>query len=365
MVHLSFSRLLLLLALGGAASLGSAGCSEPRERVVLYVSVDEHVAREVIAAFERRTGVDVQLVTDTEAKKTTGLAERLRAEADHPQADVFWSSEIFQTIELAEAGIFAEHLSEATVEWPNRWRDPQRRWFAFAGRARVIVYAPDRVAPDELPETWMDLTDAQWKGRLVMADPRFGTTGGHLAAMKVYWDRQFRRPDVYYEAFLMGLAENGIRLLPSGNAGVVRAVADGEADLGLTDTDDVWAAQAQNRRVQLIYPRHDAEPEQRGGGTLIIPNTVARVRGGSNPQAAARLIDFLLSEEVEVMLAESPSRNIPLRPALAERFLQQAVPDPLEIDYQRAANERVRAIEMAMEWLDPRRAGSPGSGDAG
>ena len=75
-----------------------------------------------------------------------------------------------------------------------------------------------------------------------MADPRFGTTGGHLAAMKAYWTSIMGA--AYYTAFLEGLAANNVRLLPSGNAGVVRAVADGEADLGLTDTDDVWAAQA-------------------------------------------------------------------------------------------------------------------------
>lgn len=325
-----------------------AGCSRDGPPVVLYVSADEHVARQVIERFEARTGIRVRMVSDTEATKTGGLVERLRAERDHPQADVFWSSEVFLTIALAAEGLLEEHLSDATVEWPAEWRDRRRLWYGFAARARVIAYATARVSAAEAPTTWMDLTRARWKGRIVMADPRFGTTGGHLGAMKAYWDRKVMPG--YYEAWLEGLADNGVRLLPSGNAGVVRAVGSGEADIGLTDTDDVWAAQARGRKVGLVYARHDVE-DGPGTGTLLIPNTVARIRGGPNPEGAARLIDHLLSEEVERFLAESESHNIPVRAGVAAQFESYRVPDPLEIDLERAANLRNEAIDLAMKYL--------------
>ncbi|MHC4106937.1 MAG: extracellular solute-binding protein [Planctomycetota bacterium] len=340
--------------IGCAVLLGLlAGC--PRgsgPSVVVYASADEYIARQVIAAFEEATGIRVRFVGDTEAKKTTGLIERLRAEANNPQADVFWSSEIFMTIGLADDGLLEPFESEATSDWPAPWRDPQRRWHGFAARARVIVYAPKRVTAEERPETWMDLTDSYWKGRLVMADPRFGTTGGHLGAIKAYWDREFQ-PGIY-TAFLMGLADNDVRLLPSGNAGVVAAVVSGEADVGLTDTDDVWAAQAQGRDVQLIYPAHSNEPGATGIGTLLIPNTVGLVKGGPNPQSAERFIEFLLSERVERMLAESVSHNVPLRPGLAADYPDVAVPDPLRIDYRLAAGQRDEAVALAMRYLTDR-----------
>ena len=86
-----------------------ASCSDHahREQVVVYVSVDEHVARPILQEFEERTGIDVLMVGDSESKKTTGLVERLRAEREHPLADVFWSSEAMQTIDLAEDGVLA------------------------------------------------------------------------------------------------------------------------------------------------------------------------------------------------------------------------------------------------------------------
>ncbi len=326
-----------------------AGCGSSDPRVVLYVSADDHVARPIVRAFERQTGIRVDMVGDTEQKKTTGLANRLLAESDNPQADVFWSSEVFHTIRLADEGVLAAHVSAIAADRPAAFRDPQHRWHGFGARARVIVYAPQRVDPDEVPRTWMDLTKPWFEGRIVMADPRFGTTGGHLAAMKVYWTKLAGA--AYYEAFLMGLAENRVRLLPGGNAAVVRAVADGEADLGLTDTDDVWAARAAGYDVQLVYPRHMLEGVP-GGGTLLIPNSVARVTGGPNPTEAAVLIDFLLDEQVERLLAGSVSHNVPVHAAVAAQFPEYAVPDPLEVSLSRSAAAMPGAIEQAMRYLD-------------
>jgi len=332
----------------GASILAGCRRASDQPTVVLYASADEHIARQVVAAFEEETGIRVEMVGDTELKKTTGLVERLRSERDNPQADIFWSSEIFMTIALADEGVLEPYESPATADWPEAWRDEENRWYAFAARARVIVYTADRVAPEDIPRTWTDLTNSFLKGRIIIADPRFGTTGGHLGAMKAFWDRDVMPG--YYSAFLMGLRENDVRILPSGNAGVVRAIVSGEADLGFTDTDDVWAAQAQGHKLDLVYPPH-SHADEPGNGTLLIPNTVGRVRGGPNAAAAGRLIDFLLSERVERMLAESVSHNIPLRPGLAAQYPQYAVDDPLRVDYGRAAVMRNEAVAEAIRIL--------------
>lgn len=323
------------------------GCSGSDERVVLYVSADEAFARDVVRIFEEQTGLDVDIVPDTEAKKTTGLVERLRREADRPVADVFWSSEIFQTIDLAEEGVLTSFESDATRDWPEALRDPERRWYAFAARPRVIAFHPERLKGDP-PEAWAQLTQDTYRGRIVMADPRFGTTGGHLGTMLWHWDRNVAAG--YYEAFLMGLRDNEVRLLPGGNAAVVRSIIDGDADLGPTDADDVWAARAQGYDIGMVYPAHD--PFDRAGGTLLIPNTVARVKGGPNEAGAAALIEFLLSETVERRLAESTSHNVPLRPGLVDEYPDLAVPKPLRVDWSAAAARRRDAISRAMELLN-------------
>src|SRR3954469_20597625 len=101
-VHLRSSAAYLLSFL-----LLICGCdrSAAQQEVVLYTSVDEPIASPIVRDFENQTGIRVRLVTDTEASKSVGLAERLRAEKDHPQADVWWSNEIFLTINLADEGL--------------------------------------------------------------------------------------------------------------------------------------------------------------------------------------------------------------------------------------------------------------------
>jgi iron(III) transport system substrate-binding protein len=333
------------IALVCAVAAVVGGCSD--DRVVLYVSADDYVVREVIERFTETTGIEVNVVGDTEAAKTTGLANRLRAERDRPRADVFWSSECFMMIQLAQEGLLDPHDSPAVAHWPADFHDADRLWHGFGLRARVIVYAPDRVEPVHVPDQWSDLKHERWKGRIVMADPRFGTTRGHMGVMKWFWEREL--PGAF-NAFLEFLADNDVRLLTSGNAGVVQAVASGEADIGLTDTDDVWAAQRNGAKVDLVYPYHGI-PGKRGDGTLVIPNTVALVKGGSHRADAIRLVDFLLSEEVERLLVESDSHNVPVRESLAAAHPQYAVPHPLRVDWAQATAEMDGAVDEAMRLL--------------
>src|SRR4051812_28964541 len=103
---------LVLLALGcnrepsGSAGSGSstAPTSSGSGEVVIYSSIDEPYLRPLLQRFQKETGITARAVLDTESTKSAGLAERLLAEKDHPQADVYWGNEIFHTINLAEQG---------------------------------------------------------------------------------------------------------------------------------------------------------------------------------------------------------------------------------------------------------------------
>ncbi len=72
---------------------------------------DDYLLREMIAAFEKETGIDVLEVGDTEATKTVGLYTRLVDEKDAPRADVWWSNEPFYTVRLAEQGVLEPYES--------------------------------------------------------------------------------------------------------------------------------------------------------------------------------------------------------------------------------------------------------------
>jgi iron(III) transport system substrate-binding protein len=310
--------------------------------VVVYISADRQIAEPIIAAFETQTGINALPRYDTEATKTTGLVARLRDEhaQGRPQADVFWSSEIFLTLELADEGILEP--SAATLDFDPAWRDPEDRWFGFAARPRVLAYAPGRVGVDELPELWLDLAHPRFTERVAMADPRFGTTRGHIAALfAVYGESTATR-------LLQNIADNETQVV-AGNSIAVRRVVEGEVDFAMTDADDVYAAQREGAQLDFVALRHTDLP---GGGALVIPNTVARIKDGPNGDLADELIAFLLSEQVERMLAESDSHNIPTHPALVRMFSQYVIDDPLDVDFVDVAEQMDAALLSAGEILD-------------
>ena len=307
-------------------------------KVVLYCSVDQAIAEPIIAKFEEQTGINVLARFDTEASKTVGLVQRIRAEAASPVADIFWSNEIFHTIRLARESLLASYGGEATKDWPSRYADPNGQWYGFALRARVIAYNTTRIAAGDAPKCLEDVLDGKWKGRIVMAAPEFGTTGGDVSSWFAHYD------SVRAMETLEGLKANDIRLV-SGNSTAVRMIATGQADVCFTDTDDVYAAQRNGWPVAMNYL------DQGGDGALTIPNTAALIKGGGNRDEAEELMDFLLSEQLEKMLLSSDSHNCPIRPALAEQFKSYFIPKPLSVDYEKIADRLPMAIQTAREIL--------------
>ncbi len=314
------------------------GCNGDKNEVVMYCSMDQEYAQIVADRFTKKTGINVRCRFDEEATKTLGLVQRLRSETANPQADVFWSSEAFETIRLAKDNILAPYESTTTKAWPAEYRDAGNRWYGFALRARVLAYNTTRVKKEDIPGSIEDLLKPRWKGKVLMARPQFGSTRGHVAAIWLTYGPEGA------ERIFRGLKENKIRVV-NGNSTAVRMLAQGEADACLTDTDDIWVAQRNGWPVGIVYPRHGRT------GTLIFPNTAALVRGSPHPKEAGQLIDFLLSEEVEEILVKSDSHNIPVREALARQFPQYKVPDPMTIDYGKVAGVMNDAVRSAVKIL--------------
>ncbi len=313
-----------------------AGCDRHKNdstaagSVVVYCSVDTAFAEPILTEFEKRTGVTVHRVFDTEAGKTTGLVNKLLTERAAPRADVWWSGEIFGTLQLASRNILAEYRPMAAQDVSPRYRDPNGRWTAVGLRGRVLAYDPKRTKKDDLPTRWCDVVDPKYKGRFHMADPRFGTTRGHMATLLALWGRPAM------EKFYRDLKAVGCKLT-DGNSQSVLHVTRGMADLAATDTDDVISAQAQGGSVSMIYPDLDAPGGgKKTPGTLWIPTSVALVAGAQRPEAGKKLVDYLVSAEVEEKLFASDSRNVPVRPALREK-LKASAPGEALVDYAAAA----------------------------
>jgi len=289
---------LLLLCSCNRKPPAPAPSAAPTSSLAVYCSVDQEYAEAILARFSLlHPEIAITPLFDTETTKTTGLVERLRAEKSRPQADFYWSSEVFLTIRLADEGLLAPLDLPELSAWPEAYRDPQRRWYAFAGRFRVIALLDD---PALLrPASLLNLAEPAFKG-LVIADPNFGTTRGHVASLfaALGSDNAAR--------FLRDLKANDVRVVAS-NSQAVREVTDGRARYALTDSDDVWAAQRNGAAITCVPAALSPT-----SGPLVIPNTFARIAGRPDSPAALAFALFILSPETEKLLADSDSHNLPL-----------------------------------------------------
>ncbi len=313
------------------------GARDAGSIVRVYTSVDETFARQILDEYSRRSGVVVETVFDSEAGKTTGLVQRIRVEKDRPAADVFWSGEVFNTLLLARDGLLAPHAGASDDVLPERFRGADGRWRAVGLRARVLAFDPKRTSEEELPTSMAELAKPEIASRLAIANPLFGTTHGQVAALVALWGEAKTRE------YLSTLRANGVRIV-DGNSAAVREVISGAAKFGLTDTDDVWAAQKTGASLDLRYI------DLGDGGTLLIPTSVGVVAGCPHPEVARKLADFLASADVERMLYESDSRNIPVREGL-RRELGAELPPQTQVPYEHIAEHMGTAAQLVRETL--------------
>ena len=325
-------RLPWLAALLAIAPTGSSACgsSEPtpnEDRVVTaYVSTDRVFSEPVLREYERRSGVKVNAVYDTEETKSTGLANRLIAEKPRPQADVFWSNEPVRTLVLKGRGVLAPYRSPGAEGIPAVLVDPDGYWTGFSARMRVIAYNTQLVAADAAPRSIFDLVDPKWKGQVAMADPRFGSTSFHVAALYAL------AGDDKMDEFFRQLKANAVRIV-DGNSVVRDLVARGDVKVGLTDTDDVNVAIENGQPVAMVLPDKD------GLGVPVMPNMVSLIAGAPHLEEARKLIDYLLSAEVEQQLAQSEAVQIPLHAGVPgpKNIPALATFKPMTLDYAKAA----------------------------
>jgi ABC-type Fe3+ transport system substrate-binding protein len=180
------------------------------------------------------------------------------------------------------------------------------------------------------------LTEPALKGKIAIARPSAGTTGGYVAALYVLWGQD------RFTSFLQKLHDNEVKLV-GGNSVVADMVGSGTLLAGLTDNDDAASALANGGKLRAILP--DQAPGAQG--TLLIPTTVALVKGSQHAEAARRLIDALLAAETEQQMQ-------------AVKFTLGSVRDapdhlkPMEVDYTAAARALPGVVRQSLQILEGR-----------
>ncbi|MEA3443421.1 MAG: extracellular solute-binding protein [Bacteroidota bacterium] len=321
-------------------ALITISCSNNSNVVVVYTSVDQIFSEPILKEFEKETGITVKAVYDTEETKSTGVLNRLIAEKENPQCDLFWSGDPVRTIVLKNKGITLPYQSAVANDINPVYKDPDYHWTGFSARARVLIYNKNLLGQADVPLSIFDLTKEEYKGKVAIANPLFGTTTFHISALFTAIG------DEAAKQFLSDLKNNNV-VIATSNGDVKKRVMQGEVFCGLTDTDDAYEAIKEGANIGIVFL------DQQGIGSLIMPNTVNLIKKSPHSENGKKLMNYLLSKQTEAKLAKSCAQ-MPLHKGVE---IPENIPSldnivPMKIDYDMASKKLEEIQNYLKEWAE-------------
>lgn len=310
------ARGLLTAALIGLGFMGGIAIPQTvsaAEEVNVYSARHYDTDLQLYDTFTKETGIRVNLIEGSEDE----LLARMRNEGRNSPADVLITVDAGRLWRAQEAGVLQPVRSETLeAKVPEHLREPDGHWFGLAKRARVIVYAKDRVQPSEL-STYEDLADPKWKGRLLIRSSNNvynqSLVGSILAA---------HGPEEA-EAWAKGIVANMARPPQGGDTDQIKAVAAGEGDIAVTNT--YYFARLLNSRNEddraLASKLAVFFPNQEGRGTHVNVSGAGVARYAPHRENAVKFLEYLVGPEAQEMFTDASFEY----PAVADTKMQDTL----------------------------------------
>ncbi|MCK0198803.1 iron ABC transporter substrate-binding protein [Ancylobacter sp. 6x-1] len=296
------------LALGGLAAGTLARPAILRaasaEELTLYNGQHRQVTDAVVAAFSKKTGIDI-LVRNGSSPQ---IANQLLEEGDLSPADVFYSEGSPPVAALAKRGMLAKLPDDTLKQVPSTYVATTGEWTGVTARARVVAYNRDLLKEEDLPSGLLGFADAKWADKVGYA-PASDAFQEQIVALLQMKGREATLD------WLKGMKKVG--RIYNNNIGAMQAVERGEIPCALIN-NYYWFTVAQEvgaakMRSALHYIRN------RDPGALITVSAAAILKTGRNLEAAQHFVAFLVSAEGQQIIANAMA-EYPLRAGITSPF---------------------------------------------
>jgi iron(III) transport system substrate-binding protein len=241
--------------------------------------------------FTEKTGIEVNVVKS----KAGALLERLKAEGEQTPADILMTSDAGRLHQAREAGVL-QPLESAFLQQrvPVNLRDPDGYWYGFTQRARVIVYAPERVSVVELG-TYEALASSDWRGRVVVRSSASVYNQSLLSSMI---DANGKSQAIEWA---QAVRKNMARPPQGSDRDQMRAIAAGLADVAIVNTYYLGLlANSDNQKDREVAAQLKIFfPNQAERGTHVNVSGAGVVAGTDNADAARKFLEYLATDEAQ------------------------------------------------------------------
>jgi iron(III) transport system substrate-binding protein len=265
--------------------------------VNLYSARKEELIKPLLDRFTADTGIKVNLVTG----KADALLKRLESEDRNTPADLLLTTDAGRLYRAYEADLLQPVRSD-TLERavPAIYRDPEGHWFGVSVRARVLMFASDRLDPAGL-STYEDLADERWKGRICIRSSNNIYNQSLVASLIV------AHGEAETEAWAKGLIANLARPPKGGDRDQIKAVAAGQCDVAVANTYYLGtmlnssdpAQREAAAKISVFWPN------QADRGSHVNVSGAGITRHARNRNNAVRLLEFMTTEESQRWYAEA------------------------------------------------------------
>jgi iron(III) transport system substrate-binding protein len=293
---LSLAGLLAATTLAACSSSGSATddvASQPSAAgsLVVYSGRSEELVAPVLEAFEKASGIDVEVRYGSTAE----MAAQLLEEGAGSPADVYFAQDAGALQALEDAALLAPLSAESVGLVDDVYRSAEGRWVGISGRARVLTYNAELVPESQLPDSVLDLTGPEWEGQVGWA-PTNASFQAFITAMRL------SQGDAATEKWIADMVANGVRAFES-NSEIREAVDAGTIKAGLSNHYYLYEKIAEVGESSVKAANHYLAAGDPGS---LVNVAGAAILASSQRQAQAQqLVDYLLSREGQTYFAET------------------------------------------------------------
>jgi iron(III) transport system substrate-binding protein len=271
----------LLVAIGLAMCFTAHAADPPRELLIAGEGSTSAIAP-LIHDFEAKHGVKVRMVP----QGALSMAEFL----PKVQADLIFTS-VSEELEIAK-GLGQLQKITAPVDWariPERLRDADSYWTAYAWRVRSIFYNTDKLKPEEVP-SYEGLADPKWQGRICTRNPDYKYDHAFVSWMLA------TKGEAATKTWIAGFRRNVVEPVSGADRDQARGVLAGRCDIALCNS--YYMAElliAPVSRVAVAARLGVMLPNQAQGGAFPLINGVAILKQSPNPALANAFVEHLLA----------------------------------------------------------------------
>lgn len=321
------SASILLAACGddGDTNEGTAdeGGSEEGGSLVIYSPNSEGLINATIPAFEEKYDVTVELIQ----AGTGELFTKLESEKDSPVADIIFGGGYAQY--SMSTDLFEEYVSSENENVISDYQNESGFYTPYTLDGSVLVVNPDLVGDMEIT-SYEDLLNPELKGKIASGDAANSSSSFAQLTNMLLAKGGYESDEAWQ--YVEDLYTNIDGKISSSSSNVYKTVADGEMAVGLSYEDPVAKLINDGANVEIVYPEE---------GVVFLPASAAIIKGTSNRDNAEKFIDFIISQEIQNVLATTTT-NRPVR-------------EDVETSDSMAAFSDINSIQEDMDYVSENR----------